>query len=161
MFLLDKTSDWYWVYEQDNPGTTWVRMRAAMLAYFSRSDFDEETREKLVKRVQGSRESFSNFSLDIHKLNCRWVNRLSERDILHRLFNNMHLALCNSMMTYFQHVHSFEDSRMVCSRFEKLWNQTGFDPRNSFERLTSTFCNWNKFIPVSKTSKILLWANPR
>lgn len=58
MFLSDKATDWFWVFKQNNPCTSWEDMRAAMIAYFILCDSEEETREQIVKRVQGSRELF-------------------------------------------------------------------------------------------------------
>lgn len=133
MFLSDKANDWFWVYKQSYPNTTWVEMRAAIIAYFSRFDSEDETREQIIRRFQGVKESFSDFSLEIQKLNGRLGRRLSEREILHRLFHNMHPALRNATLGYQAQILSVEDLRILCSRFEQLWGETSFDPKRNYE----------------------------
>lgn len=133
MFLLDKASDWFWVFKQNHPATTWVQMRSGIINYFSSYDSEDETKEQIIRRFQGSKESFSDFSLEIQKLNGRLSNRLSEREILQRLFHNMHPALRNATLGYQMQINSIESLRILCSRFEQLWFQTGFDPKKNYD----------------------------
>lgn len=133
LYLSGKASNWFWVYKQSNPVATWVEMRDALRLYFSSYESEEETREQIVRRFQGAKESFADFSLEVQMLNGRLTNRLSDRELISRLCHNMHPALRNVTLAHQASIRSIEELRVLCQRFEKLWSQTGYDPKQSYD----------------------------
>lgn len=129
LFLKDKANDWYWVYRQNHVVATWVEMREALISYFGSYDAEEETREQIIRRFQGSKETFSDFSLEIQKLNGRLREKMNDGQIINRLCHNMLPALRNVTLPYQSVVKTVEELRVICNRFEKMWEQTGYDPR--------------------------------
>lgn len=129
MFLSGKASDWYWVYKQNTPNAVWPRMRDAIVSYFSSYESEDETREMIIRRYQGPKETFSDFALEIQKLNGRLRRRLTEQELIIRLCQNMNPALRNVTLAYQVNIQRIEELRVICQRFEKMWSQTGYDPR--------------------------------
>lgn len=130
MFLSNKAHDWYWVYKQNTPLATWIEIRDALIAYFTSYESEDETREMIIRRFQGSKEAFADFALDIQKLNGRLQCKLSEPQLINRLCLNMNPALRNVTLSHQANFRTIEDLRVICQRYEKMWSQTGYDPRN-------------------------------
>lgn len=129
VFVFKKAEDWYWIYKLDHPDATWTEMKVAMTSYFSSYDFEEEIREQIFRRHQGNKETFSDFALSIQKLNARLQNRLTEKDLIYRLCQNMQPALRNVTLPTQHFIKNIEDLRVLCQRYERMWDQTGYDPR--------------------------------
>lgn len=129
LFLTKKAEDWYWVYKTDHSGASWYDMKNSLLSYFSSSNYEEEIKEQMIRRYQGQRESFSDFSLCIQKMNARLHSRLSERQLVYRLCQNMYPALKNVTLPFHQQVQNVDELRILCRDYEKLWEQSGYDPR--------------------------------
>lgn len=132
LFVTGKASDWFWIYKQNNPLATWREMRNAMVSYFNSYESEEETKEQIIRRFQGAKESFSDFALDIQKLNGRLNHRMTECELIGRLCQNMHPALRNVTLAHQANFRTIEELRVLCERFEKHWNRTKFDPRDSY-----------------------------
>lgn len=133
LFLEGKANDWFWIFKQSNPVVAWNEMKNSLVSYFDSFDSEEETKEEIIRRTQGPRESFADFCLEIQKLNGRLVNRLSENEIIKRLFNNMHPALRNMILACQSQIQTIDDLRIICTRYESHWNNTGFDPRKNYD----------------------------
>lgn len=129
LFLDGKALDWYWVFKQGKPYASWRCIRDGLVGYFSSFESEEETREAIIRRFQGPKESFSDFALEIQKLNGRLFYRLSDQEIINRLCQNMNPALKNVTLGHQGNFGSIEDLRIICQRFERMWSQTGYDPR--------------------------------
>lgn len=130
MFLSNKAHDWYWVYKQNTPCAKWTDIRDALIAYFTSYESEDETREMIIRRFQGSKESFADFALDIQKLNGRLRCKLTVSQLINRLCLNMNPALRNVTLSHQASFKTIEDLRVICQRYEKMWSQTGYDPRN-------------------------------
>lgn len=133
LFLEGKANDWFWICKQTHPVITWDEMKRSLISYFDSFDSEEETKEEIIRRTQGPREYFSDFCLEIQKLNGRLVNRFSEREIIKRLFHNMHPALRNMVLAHQSQMNTIDDLRVLCTRYEKHWFDSGFDPRKNYD----------------------------
>lgn len=159
LFLKDKANDWYWVYRQNHVVATWCEMREAFISYFGSFDAEEETREQIIRRFQGSKETFSDFCLEIQKLNGRLREKMNDVQIINRLCHNMLPALRNVTLPYQNIVQTVEELRVICNRFEKMWDQTGYDPRRFSDHHTSQKKAWihscqddlNSQVPLQQT----------
>lgn len=108
-------------------------MKQALASFFSGYASDDDIRDQIRRRLQGYKESFSDFVLEIMKMNGRLQNRFSEREMLSTLFQNMQPALRNVTLAHQGSICSIETLRVFCQGFEKLWDQTGHDPRKLFD----------------------------
>lgn len=129
MFLTKKAEDWYWIFKMDQPNASWKQLKTSMMSYFSSFDSEEEIREQILRRHQTSKESFSDYALSVQKLNARLQQRLSEKEILYRLSQNMLPALKNVTLAATGFIKTVEELRVLCQRYERMWDQTGYDPR--------------------------------
>lgn len=82
--------------------------------------------------MQGFREKFSDFVLELIKMNCMLNNRFSEQEMLSCLFDNMYSALRNVTLAG-STICTIEGLRAFCQGIEKLWDQTGHNPRKLFD----------------------------
>lgn len=126
--------DWFWEFKQTNSNATWFDVRIGILRYFCPDESEEQTKEMIIRKLQGAKESFSDFALDIQKLNGRLRNRLSDIEMMERLYQNMipatSMHLRNVILASKSRINSIEELRMLCQRYERMWAQTGYDPRN-------------------------------
>lgn len=136
-FLTDSAEDWYWDYIRNNRDINWADMQEDMIARFTSHETEREIRRAIERRTQKPRESFNDFSIDLQMMNNRLRNRFPELELLEILRENMNPALQSATLT--QRICSIEDLRVICQRYERLWNRSGHDPRfipNSFGRRT-------------------------
>lgn len=133
LYLSGKATDWYWIFKQNNPLASWKQMREAMVSFFCGYETDSDIRDQIKRRMQGHKENFSEFTLEMMKMNSRLQVRLSEGEMLTCLSQNMHPALRNATFAHQSMIGSIEGLRVLCQGFEKLWSTTGYDPRKLCE----------------------------
>lgn len=133
-FLTDRALDWYWIYKRSVPNASWQQMRASVLGYFSSNETDDDVREAIINRLQKPKEPFEDFVLDVQKLNSRLETRLSERELINRLFSNMNPALRNVLLAHQAVLWSVNELKVLCQRYEVMWNNSGYDPRKFAEK---------------------------
>lgn len=87
--LTGTASSWYWLFLQNEPNATWAEIKSALKLAFQPNASDEAIRRLIADRMQRNGERFLEFSIAIRELENRLVERMTEREILNTLRNNM------------------------------------------------------------------------
>lgn len=129
-YVTDTAEKWWWVFKRSHPNATWREVRDALITRFCNQESERATRRTLESRCQKSRESFSDFALELESINGRLSQRyrFSEIELLEIMRENMNPALRN--VTLNSRVLTIEELRSLCQRYEILWSQSGHDPRS-------------------------------
>lgn len=117
--LRGRAAQWYWTFQREHGQATWNQLKEAFLRrYAPNRESDLVIRSKIESRKQQQGESFNDFCQDVEALNVRLIQRLSTKELVEVLHQNMVLSLRKAFFR--ERPDTVDEMLRLCSEYEKL-----------------------------------------
>ena len=123
--LTGNAAKWFWQLVEDNKDNAefgYESVKAELLRNFKTSQTDCEIIRELVERKQQPNESFEDFYAEIHNISFRLHNKMSEKELVDIIKNNLrgHLAT----MIFPCAVKTLSELKAECKKAERVWRDS-------------------------------------